>query len=60
VDYFAKAGEGTPYSQECVSLLARTGCIEAIKRGRIWYTTRRALDDHRESKSKKTISGGGL
>jgi hypothetical protein len=52
--------EGTPYSQEYVSLLARTVCIEAIKRGRSWYTTRRALDDDRELTSKKTISGGGL
>jgi Fic family protein len=39
----AEAAKGTPYSQEYLSLLARKGRLEAIKRGRIWYTTRRAV-----------------
>jgi Fic family protein len=39
-----EAAEGTPYSQEYLSLLARTGRLEAIKRGRNWYTTRRAIE----------------
>jgi Fic family protein len=34
---------GTPYSQEYLSLLARLGRIEATKRGRNWYTTRKAI-----------------
>jgi len=34
-----EAAEGTPYSQESLSLLARTSRLEAIKRGRNWYTT---------------------
>jgi Fic family protein len=38
-----EAAEGTPYSQEYLSLLARTGRLEAIKRGRVWYTTRQAV-----------------
>ncbi len=38
-----EAAEGTPYSQEYLSLLARTGRLEAIKRGRAWHTTRRAV-----------------
>jgi len=29
---------GTPYSQEYLSLLARLGRIEAVKKGRNWYT----------------------
>jgi hypothetical protein len=31
----AKAAEGTPNSQEYLSLLARKGRLEAIKRGRV-------------------------
>ncbi|MCP4418621.1 MAG: Fic family protein, partial [Chloroflexi bacterium] len=34
----------TSYSQGYLSLLARTGRLEAIKRGRIWHTTRQALE----------------
>ena len=45
----AEAVEGTPYSQEYLSLLARKGRLEAIKRGRIWYTTRRAVAAYQQS-----------
>jgi len=45
----AEAAEGTPYSQEYLSLLARKGRLEAIKRGRIWYTTRQAVKAYQES-----------
>jgi Fic family protein len=44
-----QAAKGTPYSQEYLSLLARTGRLEAIKRGRVWHTTRRAVDTYRRS-----------
>ena len=44
-----EAAQGTPYSQEYLSLLARKGRLEAIKRGRIWYTTRRAIATYRAS-----------
>lgn len=44
-----KAAEGIPYSQEYLSLLARTGRIESVKRGRIWYTTRKAVEEYRRS-----------
>lgn len=37
------------YSQEYLSLLARTGRIEASKRGRVWFTTRTALEEYRKS-----------
>jgi Fic family protein len=44
-----EAAQGTPYSQEYLSLLARKGRLEAIKRGRVWYTTRRAVAAYRQS-----------
>ena len=44
-----KAAQGTPYSQEYLSLLARKGRLEAIKRGRVWYTTRRAVAEYQAS-----------
>lgn len=44
-----EAAQGTPYSQEYLSLLARIGRLEAVKRGRNWYTTRRAVDTYLRS-----------
>jgi Fic family protein len=46
-----RAARGTAYSQDYLSLLARTGRLEAIKRGRNWYTTRRAVATYEESVS---------
>lgn len=37
-----------PYGQEYVSLLARTGKIQAYKEGRVWYTSKSAIDTHIE------------
>jgi hypothetical protein len=48
-----EAAQGTPYSQEYLSLLARTGRLEAIKRGRVWYTTRQAVTGYQESVSER-------
>jgi Fic family protein len=48
-----EAAQGTPYSQEYLSLLARNGRLEAIKRGRAWYTTRQAVAAYQESVSGK-------
>lgn len=45
----SQAAEGTSYSQEYLSLLARQGRIDAIKRGRNWYTTRKAVMNYQES-----------
>jgi len=39
-----EAADGTPYSQEYLSLLARTGRLDAVKHGRNWVTTRRAVE----------------
>jgi hypothetical protein len=44
-----EAASGTPYSQEYLSLLARTGKIDAVKRGGTWHTTRSALKAYRKS-----------
>jgi len=44
-----EAAQGTPYSQEYLSLLARIGRLEAVKRGRNWYTTRRAVEAYQRS-----------
>ena len=41
-----EAAEGTSYSQEYLSLLARKGQLEAVKRGRNWYTSRRAVQEY--------------
>lgn len=48
----SRAAEWVAYSQEYLSLLARTGRLEAIKRGRIWHTTRRALETYLASLEK--------
>jgi hypothetical protein len=48
-----KAAQSTPYSQEYLSLLARKGRLEAIKRGRVWYTTRRAVNAYLASVGRK-------
>lgn len=46
------AAKGTPYSQEYLSLLARTGKLRATKRGRNWVTTKRAIAEYRATKLK--------
>ena len=37
------------YSQEYISLLARTGKIDAYKEGRSWYTSKEAIEDYIEN-----------
>src|SRR5581483_383329 len=44
-----EAAQGTPYSQEYLSLLARLGRLEAIKIGRVWHTTRQAVAEYRKT-----------
>lgn len=43
----------TPYGQEYVSLLARTGKIDAYKEGRNWYTTREAIENYMATRKRK-------
>jgi Fic family protein len=47
-----EAAQGTRYSQEYLSLLARTGRLEAIKVGRVWHTTGEALERERYLRSR--------
>lgn len=44
-----EAATGISYSQEYLSLLARKGRLEAVKRGGVWHTTKRAIDDYIKS-----------
>ncbi|HEY4506992.1 MAG TPA: hypothetical protein VJH71_02445, partial [Candidatus Paceibacterota bacterium] len=41
-----EASEGSPYSQEYLSLLARKGRLFSKKIGRNWYTTKEAVRDY--------------
>ncbi|MFY9463435.1 MAG: hypothetical protein WAP52_04625, partial [Candidatus Sungiibacteriota bacterium] len=49
----ARAADGTPYSQEYLSLLVRKGKIDAKKFGRNWYTTKASVHEylHRQQES---------
>ncbi len=49
----ADASQGTPYSPKYLNLLARSGAIEAFKRGRIWYTTSDAIQTYRVQRLRK-------
>lgn len=42
-----------PYGQEYISLLARTGKIDAYKEGRNWLTTREAVEDYISNRKRK-------
>lgn len=42
-----------PYGQEYISLLARTGKIDAYKEGRNWLTTREAVEDYMTNRKRK-------
>jgi Fic family protein len=42
-----------PYGQEYISLLARTGKIDAYKEGRNWLTTREAIEDYMATRKRK-------
>jgi Fic family protein len=47
-------GGDPPYTQGYLSLLARRGQLEAIKRGRVWYTTLRAVAAYHASISGRS------
>lgn len=48
----AEAAEGSPYSQEYLSLLARKGRLESIKLGRNWFVKKEAIKRYIKSKKK--------
>jgi hypothetical protein len=37
---------GTPYSQEYLSLRARQGILDAVKTGKAWYSSKRAVEEY--------------
>jgi Fic family protein len=43
----------SPYGQEYISLLARTGKIDAYKEGRNWFTTKEAIDNYTRNRKRK-------
>lgn len=45
--------KNTPYSQEYLSLRARQGVLDAMKIGKRWHTSRRALDTYLELHGKR-------
>lgn len=47
---------GMVYGQEYISLLARTGKIDAYKEGRNWLTTREAIEDYIQNRQRKRVS----
>ncbi len=57
------AAQGTPYSQEYLSLRARQGKLKAVKQGRAWVTTRAWVDEYIEQSSwdqkKEAYNAGG-
>ena len=48
----AQAARGTPYSQEYLSLLARKGRLDAVKLGRNWVTTKKAVEGYMKKQKK--------
>lgn len=38
--------KGTPYSQEYLSLRARQGILDAVKTGKAWYSSKRAVEEY--------------
>ncbi len=46
---------GTPYSQEYLSLRARQGFLDAVKIGKTWYSSRRAVEQYLSEHGKKDV-----
>ena len=45
----------TPYSQEYLSLRARQGLLDAVKIGKIWYSSKRAVKNYLSEHGKRTF-----
>ena len=45
--------ENLPYGQEYISLLARTGKIDAYKEGRNWLTSKEAVEEYIKNRKRK-------
>lgn len=46
---------GTPYSQEYLSLRARQGFLDAVKIGKTWHSSKRAVEKYLSEHGKKDI-----
>jgi Fic family protein len=46
---------GTPYSQEYLSLRARQGLLDALKIGKTWHSSKRAVEKYLSEHGKKDI-----
>lgn len=46
----SEAAKGTPYNPKYLNLLARTGRLAAHKRGRLWYTTKQAIEQYKQQR----------
>lgn len=49
----SEAARGTEYSAKYLNLLARTGKLFAVKRGRLWYTTKEAIKEYQQNRLRK-------
>ena len=45
----------TPYSQEYLSLRARKGLLDAVKMGKTWYSSKRAVEQYLSEHGKKAF-----
>jgi Fic family protein len=41
-----------PYGEEYIGLLARRGKIDAYKEGKVWYTSKKAIDEYRAGRQR--------
>ncbi len=41
-----------PYGEEYIGLLARRGKIDAYKEGKVWYTSKKAIEEYREKRQR--------
>ena len=51
----AEASKGSPYSSKYLNLLARTGKLDAFKKGRVWYTTREAIERYLGERLRRRV-----
>lgn len=45
----------TPYSQEYLSLRARQGLLDAVKMGKTWHSSKRAVEQYQSEHGKKDV-----
>jgi Fic family protein len=49
----SEASRGTAYGAKYLNLLARTGKLNAFKKGRVWYTTKDAIERYRRERLRQ-------